>query len=223
MVDFNKHLKKPAIDITEDLAPTGDVTKVIAKAKEMFKMELEIKLMQQQLAEKEEQYRVLSTETMPALMKAENVDVSGVNLQDGYRLTCDPVFRANLPAESTIEKAKDDEERAALEERREQGLTWLRKNKGEDLIKNELKFNLGKGTSAFSRALLAAVKKLRATEPFKKVDVVTSQKESVHQGSLSKYLREKIENGVSVPVETFAIFDGRVAKISAPTKKGAKA
>lgn len=207
-----------AVDVTHDIQKgTGDVQKVIAEARKMMKLQLEIEQLESELAAKKAEHFLMATDAMPKIMNNEGVDDLG--LANGYRLLLDSVFRANLPAEGTIEKA-EGEEQEALQLRRDEGLEWLNDNGGGDIIKTQVKIDLGKGQEEFKAALLKEVKRLQASRAFAKTakGIIIKEKEEVHPATLAKYLREKVEAGADVPLETFAIFNGQVAQIKAPTQ-----
>lgn len=212
------------LDLTEDVVQTpGDLQKVLERAREMFIVERDISFHEEALKKLEERHVQISTVELPALMKAEGY-AGGVPLTNGDKLELKQSFRASVPAESTIEKAKDDAERNELLARRVEGITWLRENGGTPLIKEEMKLEFGQGQAPFIKAIRHAIKVLCKTPKFKKAaeGLEVSGKQSIHQGSLGKYLREKIEAGVKVPIKTFAIFDGQEAIITKPKgqKKG---
>lgn len=200
-----------AIDLTQDTderpVDPAKVALVVDNARRMMRLEMEIADIEQKLRTKQEEYDKLSTDELPGLM--ESVGIKTLPLANGYTLDLKPVFRASLPAKSTIEKA-NDEERPILLARFTDGLKWLRKHKAGDLIKNTLKLDLGKGQDAVVKEFMALAKRLK---------VSVDRSETVHPGSLGKFLREQLEIGTDVPFETFGVFDGRKAEIK-PPKKG---
>ena len=196
---------KATVDISQDLgASIGDVTAVVTAARRLRKLELEIEQLQATIDTKQEEYNRLSTDELPALM--DSVGIAGLPLQNGYTLTLKDIFRASLPAKSTIEKA-DTEERPQLLARFNTGIRWLRQHKAADLIKNTLRIDLGRGQEATAREFVALARQY-------KVSVDRSQ--TVHPAALAKFLKEKLAMGTDVPLETFNVFDGREAEVKAP-------
>lgn len=191
---------------------------ITEQAQEMYRLERCIENMKLDLKSKQEQYRILATEKLPGLMQQFGTD--GFPLANGYTLVIEPAFRANLPAESTIEKA-DEEERPMLERRREEGLRWLQQHNASAIIKNEIKVKLGTGQSALARAVMTALRNFswKVKGKIQKVRLDFDQKESVHPGTLSKLLKELRDNGVDLPLDTFAVFDGKEATIKPPKGK----
>jgi hypothetical protein len=196
------------IDLAEDIgAGIGDVAPVVEQARRLIRLEREIEALNAQVKLKQEEYDKLSMDELPALM--DSVGIEGLPLANGYRLELRPVFRASLPARSTIEKATD-EERVALLERFNDGLKWLRAQKASDLIKTTLKINLGgKGQEATARVFLALAARHHVT---------VDRAQTVHPGSLGKFLKEKLSAGVNVPLETFNVLDIRKAEIKSPNR-----
>lgn len=203
---------KEMIERDSEPVTTGNVALVLDTAKQLFNLGLDIEELEASLKLKQAQYFKLSTETLPDLMDSEGVS-SPLGLKNGFLLEVSDVIRASIPAESTIEKAEPGE-REILEERRVAGLTWLRKNKAGDIIKDTLKIEIGRGGGTIIRKFLELAKA-------QKVPITRS--ETVHPGTLGKLLKEKLAKGVVVPVDTFGLFRGRQAKIVAPkTKKEGK-
>lgn len=198
-----------AIDIGQDIGNvnSSDLESVINQARLLMRLDLEIGQLEVKLKEQKQAYNKLATETLPELM--DSVDAgTAIPLGNGYTLQLEDVFRANIPAESTIEKA-DDEERPALEKRRADALSWLRQNKASDIIKNTLKVDLGKGQDSIAKKFAALAEKLK---------VPLKRSETVHYQTLANLLQEKLEAGTEVPFETFSVFKGRKATIQAPKK-----
>lgn len=214
-------MAKTKIDPTEDIQMatlTPEITEMIlSQAREMYRLERKIADTQVALKGFTEEHRRISTETLPPLM--EQYHVVALPLADGYTLELAPAFRANLPAESTIEKA-DDEDRPALEKRRTEGLAWLKDNKSGAIIKTEIRTKIDASQIAVVKAVVATLKKF--SWKGKKVTLDIEQKETVHPATLTKLLREFRNSGRDIPLETFAVFDGKEAKIKTPkTAKGA--
>src|SRR6185312_13633074 len=182
----------------------GNIELVAKNARKLARLQMEVDDLEQRLKDKKAELRLFAFDTMPELMRSEHI--SDLGLDNGYRLELDEVFEANLPAKSTIEKADEDEQPALLK-RFQDGIKWLLKNKADDIIKNRLTIDLGKDSKKETEAILAIAKKLR---------VPVDQSQTVHPGTLKKYLKEKLAKGANVPLETFAVQVGQRAKIIAP-------
>jgi hypothetical protein len=200
MVDIEKHAQK----VAADPAP------VVKLAERMVALEMRISQAYAQAAQDSAELLRIRRDEMPDLMRT--LGIKDQTLTNGWQLELQPVFEASLPSYSAMEKA-DGEEAMLLEQRRNAGFKWLRGNKAADLIKNILKMDLGKGEDAKAKQLVALAKKLKV--PFE-------HSESVHAGSLKKFLREKVAGGADVPFDTFAVFSGEMASVKPPKIKSVK-
>ena len=210
------------IDISEDTAqnPNADTSSIVRLANCMIAMQDEIEHLEKLLALTKTDLLKMQTETMPELM--ESLGVSSQTLTNGYQIITRPLFQSNIPALSTIEKA-DEYDRDILLQRREDGIDWLTHNNGDSLIKTEIKIKLGKGQTALLKAVLKALKILRFTDPVTNKNVPArvpiEQSETIHPASLNKFLQETLANGANVPLETFAVYQGKKAEIKIPKAK----
>lgn len=212
---------KAQIDISEDAAQNQnvDTSSVIRLANQMITLQNEIEDLEKNLASSKADLLKMQVETMPELM--ESLGVSSQTLTNGYQIISRPLFQSNIPALSTIEKA-DEYDRDLLLQRREDCINWLTRNNGDSLIKTEIKIKLGKGQTALLNAILKTLKILRFIDPVTKKTVPArvpiEQSETVHPASLNKFLQETLANGADVPLETFAVHQGKKAEIKAPKK-----
>lgn len=212
---------KAQIDISEDAAQNQnvDTSSVIRLANQMITLQNEIEDLEKNLASSKADLLKMQVETMPELM--ESLGVSSQTLTNGYQIITKPLFQSNIPALSTIEKA-DEYDRDLLLQRREDCINWLTRNNGDSLIKTEIKIKLGKGQTALLNAILKTLKILRFIDPVTKKTVPArvpiEQSEIVHPASLNKFLQETLANGADVPLETFAVHQGKKAEIKAPKK-----
>lgn len=181
---------------------------VIKKARELYHCELHITTLKEELAKQEERRLNLQREVLPELMQT--ADVTRVTLGNDWELTLGDIFHSSLPSKSAIERTKDDDERYSLEQRLKEGLSWLRKHKAGDLIKNTIKFDLGRGQDKVKAQILALAKKLK---------LPVTHSETVHPQTLNKFLRETLANGKDIPMETFSVFSGKEASLTQPKPK----
>ena len=203
-----------AIDISKDIdegVSAENMAIVLTQARVLFKLEIEIEELELKLKEKKKEHFALASERLPELMSSVGLKEDGQSLPlaNGYKLELKPTLRVNLPAKTTIAEA-DEDERPFLLQRVKDGLAWLRKKKGDYIIKNTLKIDLGKDSAAVAKEFIALAKKHH---------VVAERDQTVHNGSLKKFIGECIKSGVKdIPEETFALFNGRVATVVAPPK-----
>lgn len=128
--------------------------------------------------------------SLPSLLDSANME--GFDLKDGSSIEIKDVVAGSLPSAAT--KPKE----------REKALGWLLKNGGKGLIKTTFKSEFGTG----QEALVAAFEKLITKAKF------SAKKEiGVHPQTLCAFVRELLEDGKKVPIETLGIYVGRHARI----------
>lgn len=139
--------------------------------------------------------------SLPSLLDSANMEA--FDLKDGSSIEIKDVVSGTLPSAATKPKERD------------KALAWLHKNGGKGLIKTTFKTEFGTG----QEALVAAFEKLITKAKF------TAKKDTgVHPQTLCAFVRELLEDGKKVPIETLGIYVGRHAKIklSADAQKKAE-
>ena len=140
------------------------------------------------LAEKKRELRRVSEELLPAAMREHGL--SEIRTDDGARVTVRQVVRASIPVA-----------------RRAEAFRWLEANGFADLIKHKITASLGRGDDDLARQALLELANL---------GIEASDEPSVHHSTLSAFVREQTEQGVSVPDELLGVFRGEVTKIERP-------
>lgn len=153
--------------------------------------------------ERKARIKEIEEKQLPSAM--EQAGVSAFTTPSGRSVKIDEVVWGNIPALSTIEKAKG-EERQRLIARRELALKTIAE-KWPGLIKTEVSVSLGKGETELANRIVALLR-----EQF---DIPAEVDESVHHGSLNSHFKEMKEQGKlgEVPVEPFELYIGPIAKI----------
>jgi hypothetical protein len=125
--------------------------------------------------------------------------------KSGRSVKIDEVINGNIPAISTIEKAKG-EERVALEARRNEAIGIVR-SKWPGLIKTEVSVSLGKGETELATQMVELLRK--------EFDVAPSVDETIHPASLNSHFKQLKDDGKleEIPQEPFALYIGPIAKI----------
>ena len=110
-------------------------------------------------------------------------------------------------ADGTAITLKDELFASVSEANRDAAFAWLEGHGHGDVIKDELKFMLGKGllAAAIAEELIADAEGLG-------IDTY-SHKRAVHPATLQALLKEQLAEGVEVPKETFGVFQQRRAII----------
>lgn len=152
--------------------------------------------------------RKLQFEDMPVMMF--ELELREIVLNSGGKFKVKSVISGSLPSAGAILKEKDKNRMLELKRRLREGLSWLRKNNARDLIKNEVTCSFASGEEKFAKSI---AKLIRAEGGSPITSAV------VHSQTLNKFLRETIEEGREVPVETFKLFTGSMAEYVPPKKK----
>lgn len=194
------------IDFAADAVgnPSVNTGPVIELARDMVRRERRIEVFEAELKREKEELLKIATETMPDLMRS--CGVRAQELSNGWKLSCKPVFRASLPAPSTITNA-DPEEAAVLIGRLKAGLDCLKRWKATDIIKNTIKIELGLRQTAEATKFMNLAKQMK---------VAAERVQKVNPSTLSKYLKERVAAGKDVPFDTFAVFAGEIAEVIPP-------
>lgn len=138
--------------------------------------------------------------TLPALM--DSAGMPEFSLDDGSSFEIKDVVSGTLPSATT--KPKE----------REKALAWLFKNGGKGLIKTNFKTEFGVG----QEKLVEAFEKLITKSKF-----VAKKEIGVHPQTLCAFVRELLEDGKKVPIETLGIYVGRHAKLKLSSEAVKKA
>src|SRR3954468_17193862 len=131
--------------------------------------------------------------------------VSGFRATRGRVVNIETVCQGNIPADTTIQKAKG-EEREALLQRRQLGLAHVRQY-WPGLIKTELSLSLPKGEAEVALRIAALIRNQFQLNP--------SVAESIHHATLNSHFKELLTMGRvgDIPIDTFALYVGPLAKI----------
>jgi hypothetical protein len=160
---------------------------------------------EQRVSQLKDEVFKLKTEEIPALM--DQLNLSEVKMKDGSRVSIKPLVQASLPSEGAILKCRDGEQRHEMRERLKRGFAFLRKAGAAALIKTLLKADFGKD---------AEVKAELAVRQLKKIGIQAEVSKGVHPQSLNAWVRERLEDGKPVDMETFKVFSGQIAEITTP-------
>ena len=115
------------------------------------------------------------------------VGLKEFTLVDGQKVTVKPYYSAKI----------DDDNREACHR-------WLEENGHADLIKHTIGLKFGKGESETVATLTAFLREHGYSY---------DDKEGVHFQTLTAFVREQVENGGDIPLDTFRVHIGQVTKI----------
>lgn len=204
-------MKLNLLDDSPDTQPVAkdSLARLTSMAKHSLQIDREIEALEERISSLKEEQRRIEYEDLPnAMLEANCPEFNVIDGESVKTVKVTDIVQASLPSLSAIEKAKD-EVKGLLEQRREQCLRWLRRNhQGSSIIKNELVVDIGKGNQKAVKEFmdLARTYKLAATNS-----------ETVHPQTLTKFIRELLKDektAPTVPLDTFAVFTGKQAKIT---------
>ena len=132
----------------------------------------------------------LSDEDLPAIL--DELGLQSFKLDDGSEVTVKSTYGATIRL--------DD---------REQAYDWLRQNEYDDIIKNTVSVQFGRGEDEKAKEF----KELAENNRY-----AADQKTEIHPQTLRAFIKERVEAGDEFPMQLFGAWVGRRASI----KKGGK-
>lgn len=166
---------------------TGEELKSLSQlAQTQLQLEAEIAQAEEQLTRRKEMLKLLSESTIPDAMMA--IGLSELTLSTGESLSIKKYYSASIPGDHLSE-----------------ALAWLRKTGNDDIIKNTVNVQFGKGEDDMAEL---TVKLLRDK------GLSPEQKTFVHTMTLKSFIKERIENAQELPQELFGVFVGNKTKIT---------
>ena len=173
---------------SKDLLDSVEVTTIAAECRKLKQKEDEIAELEDRLKSKKQEADDISSRVIPELLAEQNL--TEIKLGDGSAVSVKKEFRCTLP--------KDETKRAAAYQ-------WLRDNKLEDIIKNNIFVTFGRGEDDKAEQLL----NLAAENGFE-----PQQKSDVAWATLTALFRERVEAGLDMPSEVFNTWIKDKTKIS---------
>lgn len=148
------------------------------KEETLTRLESEVKNLKKELLK-------LTDEDLPALLQ--EVGINSFTLDDGSKVEVKPTYGAHIKVEN-----------------REKAFDWLRENGYDDIIKNNVSCQFGRGednnaAEFYELALNAGYK--------------PEQKKDIHAQTLKAFVRERVETGDEFPMDLFGAFVGQRAII----------
>lgn len=105
---------------------------------------------------------------------------------------------------------KEDVKCGLSEERKPDAFAWLRANEFDGIIKTGVSLSFGKGEQEAVAKAMAALQQA-GFEP--------SVAENVHPQTLKSFVKEQLADGTNIPMETFGVYEYKVAKIALPRSR----
>jgi hypothetical protein len=139
-----------------------------------------------QLKEAKRELLKLTDEDLPAMLL--ELGLSSFELEDGSKVTVRPTYGAHIKAEN---KAT--------------AFDWLRQNGFDDIIKNTVSCNFGRGEDQEASQFIEYAQGL---------GYAAEQKTDVHPSTLKAFVKERVQNGETFPMELFGAYVGQRANIA---------
>lgn len=140
----------------------------------------------EQLKEAKRELLKLTDEDLPAMLL--ELGLSSFELEDGSKVTVRPTYGAHIKAEN---KAT--------------AFDWLRQNGFDDIIKNTVSCNFGRGEDQEASQFIEYAQGL---------GYAAEQKTDVHPSTLKAFVKERVQNGETFPMELFGAYVGQRATIA---------
>ena len=173
-------------DQEEVLDRTENIKSLADEVKKLKALEDQIKFDEESLKEKKKKLELISGEVIPTLLS--EMGLSSLKLADGSAVDVKPYYAANISVAN-----------------RDAAYGWLRSNGLGDIIKNDItvSFGLNEDNKAAEYANLAKGQGFQPTQKLK-----------VEPMTLKALVRERIEAGKTMPMDTFNVFVGNRTKIT---------
>ncbi len=194
-MDIMKKLKEDANQgslFSKHTLDNEDLSTLTGFAEAIIKQDAFVKELDEKLKEEKKKLLKMTDEDLPALMTEANS--MEFTLLDGSKVTIKPQYGASI---------KVDNRPAAYE--------WLRKHGHDDIIKNTISCQFGRGEDDLASSFKAFAEK---------EGYVPTQTEKIEPMSLRGFVKERVENGEEFPMELFGAYVGQRAVIT--KAKGAK-
>jgi hypothetical protein len=182
VIDFEEAATELTNVGDKDLKAVADlVRQQLVIERRIEDLEDELKRAQQNLAK-------ISQEILPEALAEHGL--SELKMEDGSKITVSQFIQAHIS-----------------KEKQEDAFDWLREHNFDDLIKNVVSLEFGKGEDDHARDVMETLTN-RGYWP--------QNKQSVHPSTLKAFVKEQVEKGAEIPSDLFGIFIGKKAVI----KKG---
>ena len=181
--DFESTFANPIENTSNTALATVSRLAGAIKAKEN-----EVQSLDEQLKMAKKELLKLTDEELPASMS--EVGIASFTLEDGSEVNIKPTYGASI-----------------LVKNRPAAYEWLRDNGYDDIIKNKISCDFGRGEDDMA----AAFKALASKEGF-----AAEQETGIHSSTLRAFVKERVENGDEFPMELFGAWGAQRATI----KKG---
>jgi len=178
-----------SIDFEEDVqalkVEDNSLSSIADLAKQAIALENEIEQLEKMLAEQKESLRNLTDERIPDALK--EIGMAKFEMTDGSVIEVKPFYSASIPVD-----------------RRGEAYEWLRAHGFDDIIKNTVSVQFGRGEDDAAGELISSIRQK---------GLLPEQAEKIESQTLKAWVREMVEQGTEFPTELFGAYTGFKAKI----------
>lgn len=170
-----------------DDKPMGDASlKALSeKSQKLQDLDDQIEEVEQQLGKLKSQYRELSEVDIPEMLR--ELGLSEITLANGNKISTTSYYSARI-----------------TEDNRDEAFQWLGDNGFADIIKNTVSVSFGREEDDSAKKLVDSLEDNGYT---------TNQKKWVEPMTLKAFVREQVEKGSDLPLETFNVYIGQKTRI----------
>ena len=185
MDDFEKKLETDAENKFSDSITDDKLKDVSFWAEKQLELEAIATEMEEKLADIKKELKAVIEQHLPDAMRECNLQE--IKLANGAKISIQQYYSARIG-----------------KEREEEAFSWLKQNGHDDIIKNVVSMQFGRGEDESAESIMADLQ-AQGFSP--------STKRWVEPMTLKAFVREQVESGVDLPFETFNIYIGQKAKI----------
>ena len=172
-------------------APVVDLKAITTLAEEAAEKQVELDELSYKVQQLQQEVDAIYRRKLPELMK--EAALEEFKLADGTKLA----LKSEIKAGITV--AHQD---AAFR--------WLEENEFDGIIKTKV-------TSEFGRGELEDAKK--AVAALEAEGIIAEMNRSVHPATLKSFVKEQLEAGTAIPMDTFGVFEYEIVKATKPRVK----
>ena len=167
--------------------PMGDASlKALSdKSNELQELDNKIKEIEEELGKHKAKYRELSEVDIPSMLS--ELGLSEITLANGNKISTATYYSARIS-----------------EDKRDEAFQWLGDNGFADIIKNTVSVSFGRDEDDSAKKLVDSLEDNGYT---------TAQKQWVEPMTLKAFVREQVEKGSDLPLETFNVYVGQKTRI----------
>lgn len=163
----------------------ADLSEIGKLAQKQINLEIEIENLENQVKLLKEELQDVSEYKIPEIMI--RCGLSEFKTSDNRKVKVDKYYSAKI-----------------TEENKEAAFQWLSNHGHMDIVKHNITVPLARGESDKSTAVKEALERMGITY---------SDDQSVHPQTLKAFVKEQVEAGTDLPLETFKVYIGNRTKI----------